>query len=267
MKKILGVNIGNFFIYLGGLLLSILLMGLYFIDPINPWCVVCCSIGASLIGAVVLGYLIELGNARSRQTQNKNNYELSNQRIYSEMNFLLMAVYNAISDIKFIKEEKLEYKNKTLSELVDIFVEEIKQIKFDIAPIIASNGENEKSDIEVYRKQRDIKEKIKFHEDLLVASRNEMFERKKEFINYKPLLIVNETASKDQIFAMQAALTTLGNPKLNPLTKENELIEMGNSLEELKRCDLIKCFEEIGMSKIRYSNEKGYFDLTTSKGK
>lgn len=261
MKKIWGVNKRNFYIYLSGLLLSILLIGLYFIDKDHPWCIVCCSVGASLIGAVVLGYCIELGNANSKKEQDRYIYEFSNQKIYSEMNFLLMAVHNAIADIKKIKNEEFRFEGKTLSEIVELFANEIKVIKKDISPVVIAGREVEDKDKEYYRLQQKIKEKIKYHEKVIEASRKEMFSRKTDFINYKTLLLVNNVTTFDEIFAMQSALSVIGDAPLNELTREDELIEMGNSLDELKQGNLIRCFENIGMSKLRYKNQAGYFEI------
>lgn len=52
----------NLWIYIGGLIISIILLGLYFIDTDNPWCIMSCSIGASGVGAVILAALIENSN-------------------------------------------------------------------------------------------------------------------------------------------------------------------------------------------------------------
>ena len=67
MKKILGVSKGNFWIYIVGLVVSGGLIGVYFIEPENCVLTVLMSIGASLVGAIVLAYFIELSNNKVQQ--------------------------------------------------------------------------------------------------------------------------------------------------------------------------------------------------------
>lgn len=67
MKKILGVSKGSFWIYLVGLILSGVSIRVYFIEPENCVLTVLMSIGASLVGAIVLAYFIELSNNKVQQ--------------------------------------------------------------------------------------------------------------------------------------------------------------------------------------------------------
>ena len=60
----------NMYIYICGAILSGGFLALYFIDPMSPWCIVFCSIGASGIGAVLLAWLLEISNNR-RETREK----------------------------------------------------------------------------------------------------------------------------------------------------------------------------------------------------
>ena len=59
----------NIIIYSVGLAISIILIALYFLSPNSPWCIVLCSIGASGLGAVVLGFLIEWANNTTNKSQ------------------------------------------------------------------------------------------------------------------------------------------------------------------------------------------------------
>ena len=52
MKKILGVNKGSFWIYVVGLAISFVFIGIYFINPENSVLTVLMSVGASLVGAI-----------------------------------------------------------------------------------------------------------------------------------------------------------------------------------------------------------------------
>ena len=65
------MNKRNIIIYILGLLLSFALLGLYFINPQNPWCTIFVSVGASGIGAVILAWLIEWSNEKTRAESRK----------------------------------------------------------------------------------------------------------------------------------------------------------------------------------------------------
>ena len=65
------INKRNRIIYGLGLLISVLLLGLYFINPQNPWCTISVSVGASGIGAVILAWLIEWSNEKTRAESRK----------------------------------------------------------------------------------------------------------------------------------------------------------------------------------------------------
>lgn len=66
MKKILGVSKGNFWIYIVGLVISFLFIGLYFINPENAFLTVLMSVGASLVGAIVLAYFVDYFNCKNQ---------------------------------------------------------------------------------------------------------------------------------------------------------------------------------------------------------
>lgn len=70
----------NLVIYILGLAISLLLLGLYFIAPDSPWCIVSCSIGASGIGAVVLAYFIEWSNEKTKE---ENKRAIRASKLYS----------------------------------------------------------------------------------------------------------------------------------------------------------------------------------------
>lgn len=66
------INKRNLWIYAIGLVLSLALLGLYFINPQNPWCTISVSVGASGIGAVILAWLIEWSNEKTRAEHRKS---------------------------------------------------------------------------------------------------------------------------------------------------------------------------------------------------
>lgn len=57
----------NLIIYIISLSLSAICIGLYFINPSNPGCVLSCGIGSSGIGAVLLGLVLEIANNTSKE--------------------------------------------------------------------------------------------------------------------------------------------------------------------------------------------------------
>jgi len=70
--KILGVEKNNFFIYIVGLAICILLLVLsFFINILSHLFSICCGVCASGIGAILLAYFIEKINLKRRDQFNK----------------------------------------------------------------------------------------------------------------------------------------------------------------------------------------------------
>jgi len=89
------IGIGNFIKnikYSIPLFFSIILIGLFFINKESPWCIVSCSIGASLFGAILLAYFIELSNNRRQQ---KEILEFRKEKL-SIINFYLSRILEII---------------------------------------------------------------------------------------------------------------------------------------------------------------------------
>lgn len=61
------ISKSNLVIYIIALVISVVCIGLFFIDKDNSWCIVSCSIGASGIGAVLLALTIEISNNTTKE--------------------------------------------------------------------------------------------------------------------------------------------------------------------------------------------------------
>ncbi len=88
-----------YLIYLFFLILSIILICLYFINPYYSGYILSCNIGASLIGAVFLSFAIDITNKLNINKQNKLIMKVINSDIIYEIKLLLMEINNAINDI------------------------------------------------------------------------------------------------------------------------------------------------------------------------
>lgn len=91
----------NLWIYIVGLIISIVLLGLYFIDTTNPLCIMSCSIGASGIGAVILAALIENSNEKHAK---KTVADFRENKLYAlkfELLFLLISTIECYFKMKF----------------------------------------------------------------------------------------------------------------------------------------------------------------------
>lgn len=253
-------------IFLG---ISVLLIGLYFIKTSNAWCILSCSVGASLIGAVALGLCIEWRSETNRVNQNKQTFRVTNSNIYLKIYSLLMVVYLAIKELnKILKfETDFKYEDKSIAELLDIYAEAIQKIKENTAPMIANNGVASAESIE-YMRNRDKAIKIlKKYDKSLQEYRKKFDDLKEKFEINKNILLVSDVCSEKTIFMLSAVLSVLGTQKNNKFTKEEELIEYGNSFEELKTCQLISVLDTIGFDRITFNNKKEYFDSELIKGK
>lgn len=256
-------------IYLIGLLISVVMIGLYFIDSNNAWCVLSCSIGASLIGAVGLGWSIDWKNETNRRSQNKKIFQIANTNIYSEINSLLMAIYHPIKELNSILKisKNFEYEDKSLENLFDLYADFIKKIKENTAPMITNNEEVSDKFMEYMRTREEAETILRKYNSKLQDFRKKFDELKEKFEINKNLLLVNDAESEKTIFMLSAILGILGTQTHNELTKDYELIEYGESFEELKHCNLMSAFDAIGFDIITFNNKKGYFDFRFFKGK
>ena len=107
----------NLCIYIVGLAISIVLLGLYFIDTNNPWCIMSCSIGASGIGAVILAWLIEDSNNRRLASEKSKTRESITSPIIRDLTQIICM------EALVVEQESETFKQniqgKTLAEVIE----------------------------------------------------------------------------------------------------------------------------------------------------
>lgn len=84
-KGILGVNKLHFFIYLGTFIVSMLLIIPYGFDSTVSFYSILMSVGASGVGAAVLGYLIDMASQRNEKIKSIQEYNASIITIYYDL--------------------------------------------------------------------------------------------------------------------------------------------------------------------------------------
>ena len=110
-------NKRNLIIYIIALVLSGLCIGLYFIEPNNPGCILSCSVGASGIGAVLLGYFLERAN-----NINKEKSLLKNRKDILYPIFLILRT-SICQHIKLLSDIGYTIKSATVKEFFNEFNE------------------------------------------------------------------------------------------------------------------------------------------------
>ena len=106
----------NFWIYLVGLVVSIILLGIYFIDYQNQWCILSCSVGASGIGAVILAFFIEDSNNRKVAHEKQKTRDELISPILSDLTRIVCMEALIIEQEN--EELKQRIENKTLVEII-----------------------------------------------------------------------------------------------------------------------------------------------------
>ena len=173
MKKILGVKIGNFIIYIIGVMVSSLLIGLYFIDHNKPGWILCCSIGASGIGAVLLAYFIDLG---ANQRENK-----ILKRYIDSLKFTLARGYCEIINCIQKQYTKTIYSNETkLSDVLNEKFENLLRQTQNKYPIYKN-----KQIIDISQDEKSFVNSLKFQSRMgnLAIEINDIFSHRYEFIS------------------------------------------------------------------------------------
>lgn len=109
------MNRKNLIIYLIAFVASVVFLGLYFIDPQNKWCVVSCSVGASGISAVLLGFFIE----RSNYVYSKKKYFLDRETVLYPI--LLWLGSSICRFISYLDQIGNEFEIETVKEFFSVF--------------------------------------------------------------------------------------------------------------------------------------------------
>lgn len=255
-------------VYLIGFVLSIILIILDIKYKDDNWGALCGDFGIGLFSAIILGWCLELQKESAQKKHNKKVFQIVNSNIYSEIYSLLMIIYLEIKEInKILKKDKnFKYQNITIEELLNRYIEEIKYIKANTAPTMLTGTELSEKDV-VYNEQRKKCEKvIKQYNDSLQEYRKKFHILKEKFDINKNIFLISGICSEEIIIELSAILNILETQSHNKSTNEGELIEFGNSFEELLNCKFTKSFNSIGFDKIRFNNLNGYFGSEVIKG-
>lgn len=178
-------------IYIIGLIISVILIGLYFINTSNAFCILSCSTGASLIGAVALAFFLEISDKKRKKeeiaTFRKEKLNLIKSYLTRVLEITIRKFYNLYSD-------KLE-KDKVYA------------IKYnDIKDILIDNFTN--FEIANYEKGIYDQQAINFYNDgfsvldTIVGMVNKI-------ISQEDLMIINKIFTKEEIEILRTTTITL----------------------------------------------------------
>ncbi len=252
-----------YLIYLFFLILSIILICLYFINPYYSGYILSCNIGASLIGAVFLSFAIDITNKLNINKQNKLIMKVINSDIIYEIKLLLMEINNAINDIylDLQLEESIEFENQDIKNLLILYVNSINNIKNKVAPIAMCSGIVSEESLVHERLKNKAKNTLKVYDKRFQEIRKKFDNLQDKFEFSKNILLINEVAYPNTIFNIRAIIEILQTQNDFAFNKEYELLEIGQSLNKLKTDELINVLITIGFDRIVFSNKKGFLEL------
>lgn len=256
-------NIRNI-IYIVFFLLSIILIGLYFICPNCAWYIVSCSIGASLLGAVALGFFLDL----TINMQNKKILKVANLNIFSEINNLL-TIINRVIRISFnrLKLGSFEFEGKNIKELFKFYANAIHKIKEQTAPLVANNGVLTQEELDYMRLAENGIEYLNDTNSELKESRERFDELKKNFEINKNILLINNIATENQINTLSNILSELRLQEETTFEKI-ELFDYENLLVEFEdNIEVINTLNAIGFADISFDNKNRWLKINWSKRK
>lgn len=263
MKKIDKRNV----VYLGFFLLSVLLIGLFFTNQNCLWCIVSCSVGASLFGAVVLGFCFDITSKLNIKKQNKRIFKVANINIYAEINNLLTIINRVIRTLyELLKLGAFEFEDLSIKELVKLYADAINKIKEHKAPLVANDGVTSQEEIEYMRLVGNATKYLNATNSEFKKSRKRFAELKKNFEVNKNILLVNNIATENHIYTISAILNELGRKELI-LFGEAELFDFGVLLGGFDNNEVIDTLNAIGFEDIKLNNKNGYLEIKLAKRK
>jgi len=254
-------------IYFFGLLLSLLFIGLYFIDTSCTWCSISNSVGTSLLSAIILGWILEQQSKFYTKTQNKNTFQVLNSDILEEIIKLLTVMNRVVVDLYEDLQFKgvFSFENENIMELVKTFIAAITEIENGTAPVIASNDVVSPESLEYDRLSNKVKLALKKSDDEFAKFRLEFDDLKFKFEIRKDSLLVNDNSFKKMVCELFTILDVLGTQKSNTLSKKEKLFEYGESLKELADCNVFDALWAIGFDQLVFSNKNNYFECKNLK--
>lgn len=251
----------HWWIYGVGLFISVVCIGLSFINMCQDGKNVLCGIGASGIGAVFLSFAIEWSNENRRIKQSNAIFQATNTEISNTIYFLLIVIYRIIADFdKIINFNNLRFTNITFQELLNLFIEDIEIIENEAAPYLCSEETISEDLMNNMRKQSKVKKLLLSYNEEIDNYRKKFDEINKQFEITKPILLANGICNAQQAGKLHQVLKILSSQGC--VTHSDALLEMGKSLKELRDCELLTVLNEICFERVRFNNENGYLGIS-----
>lgn len=249
-------------IYIIGLVLSLVFIGLFIFNKNSTLCSTLNSIGTGLLGAIVLGWCLEQQSKSSIKAQNKKIFQVANYDIFTKITGLLIITDRVIGSVfrDLQLKDSFLYENKSIEELINMYIADIDIITEKTAPAMLGSETVSQESSEDYQLKRKAMAMLKNSDKEFVELRHSFDNLKNDFNIYKNLLLVNDNSSENLIFGLSEVLNILGSQKMLQSVKQEELIEYGKSLKELVDCNHIDVLNAIGFDKMVFNNKKNHLE-------
>ena len=255
--------------YISGIVISIILTFLLFCNCIDEnWKNILSNLGLGLFSALLLGFIIDIINNRNKSRKNQRIFEIVGQETYSTLYSLLMLLHHFLNEYYKVIDtgEKFEYDKLSIKKLIKVYADTIDDIKHFMVPVVSTNQTITEEDMDHYKRQQEVSKLINDCKIIVLDFRNKFAKIFQKINDQQTNLLINEVTSEEDIFKLKAFLNLMSYQRKD-LGKENELIELGKSFEEVIDCKVVDILDKIGFNKLTFTNKKGYFDAESNKGK
>ena len=255
--------------YILGIVISIILTFLLFCNCIDEnWKNILSNLGLGLFSALLLGFIIDIINNRNKSRKNQRIFEIVGQETYSTLYSLLMLLHHFLNEYYKVIDtgEKFEYDKLSIKKLIKVYADTIDDIKHFMVPVVSTNQTITEEDMDHYRRQQEVSKLINDCKIIVLDFRNKFAKIFQKINDQQTNLLINEVTSEEDIFKLKAFLNLMSYQRKD-LGKENELIELGKSFEEVIDCKVVDILDKIGFNKLTFTNKKGYLDAESNKGK
>lgn len=255
--------------YILGIVISIILTFLLFCNCIDEnWKNILSNLGLGSFSALLLGFIIDIINNRNKSRKNQRIFEIVGQETYSTLYSLLMLLHHFLNEYYKVIDtgEKFEYDKLSIKKLIKVYADTIDDIKHFMVPVVSTNQTITEEDRNHFRRQQEVSKLINDCKIIVLDFRNKFAKIFQKINDQQTNLLINEVTSEEDIFKLKAFLNLMSYQRKD-LGKENELIELGKSFEEVIDCKVVDILDKIGFNKLTFTNKKGYFDAESNKGK
>ena len=255
--------------YILGIVISIVLVLSLFCNFIDDnWKNILSNLGLGSFSALLLGFIIDIINNRNKSRKNQRIFEIVGQETYSTLYSLLMLLHHFLNEYYKVIDtgEKFEYDKLSIKKLIKVYADTIDDIKHFMVPVVSTNQTITEEDRNHFRRQQEVSKLINDCKIIVLDFRNKFAKIFQKINDQQTNLLINEVTSEEDIFKLKAFLNLMSYQRKD-LGKENELIELGKSFEEVIDCKVVDILDKIGFNKLTFTNKKGYFDAESNKGK